>query len=219
MIWRRCRIWRCSEGNDHTYTDCSVSVRKYGLLHALSIGDIPNTHLPSRDNFVLFSVISTQLAGIIFVPPSFSLVLHLNAAWSFMWPFVTDYWGKKMLWSLAGMTYCICVFLFGNYTLPPPTSHIWVPTWPPTNCGDAAIQPGRVTGWQSFYGNCKVLKMVYFTELKTTYSEKHNTSSVASLELRYHFCKYKQCHQEATFGLSLIRLIPSLLKSWNHPCQ
>lgn len=81
MLSKSCRVWRCSEGSEHehTYTDCSVPVRKCGLLHALSIGDIPNTHLPSRDNFVLFSVISTQLDGIILVPPSFSLVLHLNA--------------------------------------------------------------------------------------------------------------------------------------------
>lgn len=73
------KVQKCSEGSEGTYTNCSVPVRKYGLLHALSVGDIPNTHLPRRDNFVLFSVISTQLAEIIFVSPSFSLVLHLNA--------------------------------------------------------------------------------------------------------------------------------------------
>lgn len=103
----------CSEGSDHTYTDCSVPVRKCGLLHALSVGDIPNTHLPGRDNFVLFSVILTQLAGIIFCATKFFFSVALKCNPIVYVAFCYRLLGKKMLWSLAGMTYCICVFLFG----------------------------------------------------------------------------------------------------------
>lgn len=49
----------------YTYIDCCMPIRKLCFLNAQSTSDIPNTHLPAKDNFILFSVISTQLDGII----------------------------------------------------------------------------------------------------------------------------------------------------------
>jgi len=42
-----------------------MPIGKLCVLNALSTSDIPDTHLPAKDNFILISVISTQLAGII----------------------------------------------------------------------------------------------------------------------------------------------------------
>lgn len=77
-------------------------------------------------------------------------------------------------------------------------------------------QSVRVTVLQSFHGNGILLKVVYFTELKLHILKSIMYQGLHLLELRYHFYENKQCHQEATFGLSLIRFIPSLiLKCWN----
>lgn len=113
MPWRSCGTRTCAEGSARTYADGSVPVGKGGLLHALSVGDIPHTHLPSRDNLVLFSVISTQLAGIIFVPLSFFFSAALKCGLIVYGAFCYRLLGKRMPWSLAGMTHCIGVFLSG----------------------------------------------------------------------------------------------------------
>lgn len=56
---------RYSTKSCYTYVDCCMPIGKLCVLNALSTSDIPNTHFPAKDNSILFSVISTQWAGII----------------------------------------------------------------------------------------------------------------------------------------------------------
>lgn len=84
----------------YTYIDCCVPIRKLCVLNALSTSDIPNTHLPAKNNFILLCHFHS--IGWNNFAPSFSFSAVLKCSLIVHGAFCYRLLGKKMLWSLAG---------------------------------------------------------------------------------------------------------------------